>query len=504
MKAIIVGAGRGARLMPYTEEQPKCLVDGLGGRRLLDWILEALRGAGLADIVFVGGYQLDRIRQAFPALQFVENADWERNNVLQSLFFAEPHFDAGFVVSYADVVYQTHVVQRLMSAEADVALVVDRDWRKRYPGRDAHPEDQAEKVVSQDGVVRQVGKYLPAERADGEFIGLARFSARAVEAMRRVYRRSLTDGPNRPFGHAATLRDAYLPDMLEALIGEGVQVRAVEIWGDWVEIDTPQDLAFARELLADGTADALTRAFWATRAQHYQELEWAQRDDYLGSVVRSCDLQPAHRVLDVGAGTGIVSHAIAPHVAEVVGIDVSPDMLAQARATSRPNERFEEEDVRRLRYPAEHFDRVVARMVFHHVMPDPVEGLRECLRVLRPGGLMVLSEGTPPDACVRDWYATMFALKEERLTFLEEDLRQLMARAGFELAGVTRHVMRQVSIQNWLRSSGLPEETQRRIFQMHLDLDARGKEVYHMRVTPADVLCDFTFVNVIGRRPAGA
>ncbi|MDH5255701.1 MAG: hypothetical protein OEW72_07275, partial [Gammaproteobacteria bacterium] len=89
-------------------------------------------------------------------------------------------------------------------------------------------------------------------------------------------------------------------------------------------------------------------------------------------------------------------------------------------------------------------------------------------------------------------------------TFLEEDLRELIRRAGFELHGVIRHVMRQVSIQNWLRSSGLPEETQRQIYQMHLDLDQRGKEVYHLQVTPSDVLCDFTFVNVIGRRPAAS
>ena len=89
MKVIILGAGRGARLMPHTEEMPKCLVDGLGGKRILDWILEALHGANLNDIVFVGGYQIESVLEAFSRLEFVENLDGASNNVSQSLVCAE-------------------------------------------------------------------------------------------------------------------------------------------------------------------------------------------------------------------------------------------------------------------------------------------------------------------------------------------------------------------------------------------------------------------------------
>ena len=54
MKAIVIGAGRGRRLMPLTEDVPKCYAP-IAGRRILDWTLEALSGGGCEDVVFVGG-----------------------------------------------------------------------------------------------------------------------------------------------------------------------------------------------------------------------------------------------------------------------------------------------------------------------------------------------------------------------------------------------------------------------------------------------------------------
>ena len=56
MRAILIGAGRGARLMPTTEDAPKCFAE-IQGKRILDWTLEALRGGGCTEIVFIGGWE---------------------------------------------------------------------------------------------------------------------------------------------------------------------------------------------------------------------------------------------------------------------------------------------------------------------------------------------------------------------------------------------------------------------------------------------------------------
>jgi len=500
VKAIIIGAGRGIRLMPETESVPKCMIDGIGGQRVLDWILDSLAHAGIDDVVFIGGYHMEKVVQTYPHLRFYNNTEWADNNVLESLMYAAPEMDTPFVVSYSDIVYRRSVVQRLMARDIEVALVVDRGWRRRYVGRTLHPESQAEKVVVKDGQVVKIGKHLPSDEAYGEFIGLAKFSQWAARQMRDCYHQIRDEYLTRPFHKAPNIRMAYLTDMIQELIDLGVRVEPVDIWADWAELETPQDLAWARERLDGSGERGLAQEFWAVRAEGYEQLEWASRKGYLEAFVTAGDFQSTDRVLDVGTGTGIVAHAVSPFVTEVVGVDISTEMLARAWASRVANEVFEEGDVCNLRFPDDWFDKVTARMIFHHLIEGGDQAMRECYRVLKPEGTMVLSEGVPPDRSLGDWYTRMFALKEERLTFFEEDLVGLMSSGGLDVERVLTHVSPQVSIGNWLRSSGLPQERQDKIMQMHLGLDKTGKQYYNMTLTGDDVLCDFKYVILVGRK----
>lgn len=255
MKAIIIGAGRGIRLMPETESIPKCLMDGMGGQRVLDWILDSLAHAGIDDIVFIGGYQMEKVVQAYPHLRFYNNTDWADNNILESLMYAATEMDTALVASYSDIVYGRSAAQRLMASDAEVGLVVDRDWRTRYVGRTLHPESQAEKVVVDDGRVVEIGKHLPSNEAYGEFIGLAKFNQKAARLMRERYLQVRDDYLTRPFHTAPNIRVAYLTDMIQELIDLGVRMAPVDIWGNWAELDTSEDLARARQWL-DGQGGA--------------------------------------------------------------------------------------------------------------------------------------------------------------------------------------------------------------------------------------------------------
>lgn len=130
MKAIIIGAGRGIRLMPETEGIPKCMMDGIGERRVLDWILDSLAHAEIDGIVFIGGYHMEKVVQAYPHLRFYHNIEWPNNNILESLMYAAPEMDTAFVASYSDIVYRRSAALRLMASDA-VAPGPDRaggDW----------------------------------------------------------------------------------------------------------------------------------------------------------------------------------------------------------------------------------------------------------------------------------------------------------------------------------------------------------------------------------------
>jgi len=247
MKAIIIGAGRGIRLMPETKSYPKCMMDGIGKKRVLDWILDSLESAGVDDIVFIGGYHIEKVMKAYPELVFYINSEWAENGILASLFYAEREMNTGFIASYSDIIYTPAVVKKLLGSKADIALVVDRDWRKNYKGRTLHPESQAEKVRVISGRVRFIGKHLNSDLAYGEFTGLAKFSRKGAKIIRERYNKIVTKYQNKRFHHAKNIKVAYLTDMIQELINMGANIEPVDIFGGWAEIDTPQDLARARK-----------------------------------------------------------------------------------------------------------------------------------------------------------------------------------------------------------------------------------------------------------------
>jgi choline kinase len=258
-KAIIVAAGRGKRLGNETDEIPKTMVK-VAGRSILHWQLRALAAAGVSDVVIVRGYRGDCISAPDHAVRFVENPAWEQNNILASLLYAAHEMPGGFFFSYSDIVFAPAVAAQLRDQTGadgpDVALVIDRRWQDAYVGRTLHPVSEAElaKVIDTPAgpAVSRVGKQAVAqEQAAGEFIGLARFSAAGAAALRAVWERALqTGGLEAPFGRAATLRQAYLSDALNAMADAGVRLAPVFIDGTWREIDTQQDLASAERSAA--------------------------------------------------------------------------------------------------------------------------------------------------------------------------------------------------------------------------------------------------------------
>src|SRR5688572_6909885 len=112
MQAIIIGAGRGRRLMPTTTDTPKCFAD-VGGKRILDWTLDAFRQNGIDTIRFIGGYQIEKVQREYPQLTFAHNRNWENNNILASLFCAENFMDEAFICCYSDILFTPRVVEKL-------------------------------------------------------------------------------------------------------------------------------------------------------------------------------------------------------------------------------------------------------------------------------------------------------------------------------------------------------------------------------------------------------
>ena len=248
MRPIILGAGRGSRLNALTDDQPKPYVR-IDNRRILNWVLDSLLAAGLDRPVFVGGYQIERIRSDYSYLEFCHNELWESTNMLASLFCAEDYMDGGFLCTYADILYRPSVVRRALEHPADIVLCVDVDWRRRYAERRQHPEDDAEKVQAEADRVCAINRSMPSHQATGEYIGVARFSADGARSVREHYHRL-----REKFAGGATWRggrpfeQAYLIHLFEEMLESGVSLHMVTTAGGYLEVDTEEDFARANEI----------------------------------------------------------------------------------------------------------------------------------------------------------------------------------------------------------------------------------------------------------------
>lgn len=248
MKAIIIGAGRGSRLGPSTDDVPKTLVPVLG-RPMLDWILEALQQAGFErkDIVFVCGYRAEVVQERYPDLTFVTNPDWPNNNILLSLVCAREHLTGGFVSTYADIVYDGAIAEKVAQSPHDIALGCDTAWRRRYVQRSQHPESDAEKLRANGSRVLELSRRIPSEEAQGEFIGVMKLSAAGAAQFLAAFDEAQAQYAGTTFREGRLFEKAYLIDLLQHMLERGAVMHRENTDGAYMEIDTLEDLSHAAQ-----------------------------------------------------------------------------------------------------------------------------------------------------------------------------------------------------------------------------------------------------------------
>lgn len=237
MKAIILSAGQGKRLLPLTYEAPKCLLPVENTRPVLELQLQAFEQCGIRSVTVMVGFGAAKVEAflgRYPSrnvqVRTCYNPFFETSNNLATCWLAIPEMTEDFILLNGDTLFTPTVLQRLLTAPpAPVTLTIDQ--------KTAYDEDDMKVSLNGGCRLKAVGKTLPLDTVHGESIGLMRFCGRGVAAFRQALEAAIRE---------PEALDRWYLSVLNSLAAHE-HIDTVSIRGQWwAEIDTPADLAKVR------------------------------------------------------------------------------------------------------------------------------------------------------------------------------------------------------------------------------------------------------------------
>ncbi|MEV6104826.1 phosphocholine cytidylyltransferase family protein [Streptomyces sp. NPDC051940] len=241
MIGLVLAAGAGRRLRPYTDTLPKALVPVDGEKTVLDLTLANFAEIGLTEAAIVVGYRKEAVYERKAALEaaygikltLIDNDKAEEWNNAYSLWCARDAIRHSVILANGDTVHPVSVERTLLAARGEGRrIILALDTVKQLA-------DEEMKVVVEPGKgVRRITKLMEPAEATGEYIGVTLIEGEAADELADALRTTFERDP-----------DLYYEDGYQELVNRGVQIDVAPI-GDvtWVEIDNHDDLARGREI----------------------------------------------------------------------------------------------------------------------------------------------------------------------------------------------------------------------------------------------------------------
>ncbi len=240
MRAIILSAGRGSRLLPLTTDLPKCLLP-VGLTTVLGLQLDTLFQAGIKQATVVTGFnehlvraEIDK-RQTGPKVDVLYNPFFQVADNLASCWMARESMNEDFLIINGDTLFSPAILDEVLNASAkDITVTIDQ--KSHYDGDDM-------KVTLSDGLLLSISKTLTPRATQGESIGMLRFMNGGRDIFKNELERlmKLEDGT----------KSWYL-SAIDGLAKSGQRIDTTNIKGStWAELDTPEDYEICRRLFGD-------------------------------------------------------------------------------------------------------------------------------------------------------------------------------------------------------------------------------------------------------------
>lgn len=237
MKAIILSAGQGTRLLPQTEQTPKCLLPLGEDTNILRWQLDQLEQAGVSETVVVTGFHAEKVeaetqrRKGSMKVRTVFNPFYKVADNLGSVWVAKEEMDQDFIILNGDTLFTSNVAADLIrNGKNPITMTVA--YKENFDS------DDMKVTLNENGTVNSVGKLIPLDNVDAESIGMIMFTGNGPQMFRDAVETVMTE--------QVSLKRYYLTviDMLAKGISIGTSEASQE---HWCEVDFPLDLERAQK-----------------------------------------------------------------------------------------------------------------------------------------------------------------------------------------------------------------------------------------------------------------
>jgi choline kinase len=228
MKAIILAAGLGSRLLRLTSERPKCLLE-LHSKPILLHQIDLLISCAITNVTIVTGFAEEHIQSVVKGrARCVYYPGFASTNNLLTLHYCRRLLAGDVLLLFCDVLISRRILQDCINNPSDFALLVDT----------ARCLEGTMRVRLADGAVTDIGPHIPTAEGDGNFIGIAKYSAQGAKLLAAELRKMVA---------TSDCTDAYYTAALASLAAKGKRLDAVRLSGRrWLEVDTLEDYLAAQ------------------------------------------------------------------------------------------------------------------------------------------------------------------------------------------------------------------------------------------------------------------
>lgn len=239
---IILAAGRGSRLKKSTRLTPKGLVKIRNDKTILDFQIEILKKIANLKIIFVTGFQKNKLIKKFSKENFlyVFNKNWKKTNMMYSLYCADKYLKKNpSIVLYSDIIYSKKIIYKIIKIKKKLSLAYDVNWLSLWKSRFKKPELDAESFyINNKNQITEIGKKISKKELKyikGQYMGIVKIYPTAWKLIKKKF--SLNE-----------LRNNHLTHILGKVIKNKIMpVYGVKNTDLWYEIDDNKDLRLARK-----------------------------------------------------------------------------------------------------------------------------------------------------------------------------------------------------------------------------------------------------------------